>query len=169
MKLETVRCNLCGAPLSVPEAANYVTCNYCQTQLEIKRDQSVTYTTTLKQIDRRTEKMAEDLGYLRRQADLERLDREWDQQQQSYLIRTKSGQTHLPTESHPIGLLFVAAFGVLWTGIAFSAFPPMGIFGLLFIGFALFQFFSVRDKATKYRIAHQQYLQQREEILQDQQ
>jgi hypothetical protein len=72
--LETLACNNCGAQLSVPPDAQYVTCSHCRSQLAVHRDPTASYTTKLDEIDRRTEQMAEDLAHLRRQSEVVDLD-----------------------------------------------------------------------------------------------
>jgi DNA-directed RNA polymerase subunit RPC12/RpoP len=66
--LETLACNNCGAQLTVPPDAHYVTCSHCRSQLAVHHDPTASYTTKLDEIDRRTEQMAEDLAHLRRQS-----------------------------------------------------------------------------------------------------
>jgi DNA-directed RNA polymerase subunit RPC12/RpoP len=51
MQLESITCNHCGAPLDVPDAANFVKCNHCDSRLAIKRTQSTTYTEELAGLD----------------------------------------------------------------------------------------------------------------------
>ena len=73
-RLETLACNNCGAQLSIPLDARYATCSHCRSQLEVHRDPTVSYTSKLDEIDRRTEQMAEDLAHLRRQSETVDLD-----------------------------------------------------------------------------------------------
>ena len=79
MDLTPVTCNHCGASLQVPPAARFVTCRYCNSQLEIKRNESTITTEVLQQINQNTASMAEDLHAIRRETEIERLDREWNQ------------------------------------------------------------------------------------------
>lgn len=80
MKLETLSCNNCGAALSVPADANFITCNHCQSALAVRRDQTVTYTSKIDEIDRRTKQMAEDIAQLRDRAEVVRQDGNPDQE-----------------------------------------------------------------------------------------
>ena len=77
MKLLALNCNHCGAPLEVPEKANYLTCTFCQTQLSVQRSGGAAYTEALEKLDERTEQIADDVEILKLQAELDRLDREW--------------------------------------------------------------------------------------------
>lgn len=61
MELETLSCNNCGAPLQVPENANFVSCAQCGSQLAVKRNESARYTEVLQRLDTRTTEMAREL------------------------------------------------------------------------------------------------------------
>ena len=73
MQTESLNCNNCGAPIEVPGGANFVTCVHCNTQLAIKRTESVAYTETLQRIDRHTEQLADQVAVLTYQNELARL------------------------------------------------------------------------------------------------
>ena len=77
MLVESIACNNCGAPLSIPGAANFVTCIYCKASLSVKRNNSVVYTEVLGRIEAITESMADDLRFLRLERELEYLDKHW--------------------------------------------------------------------------------------------
>jgi DNA-directed RNA polymerase subunit RPC12/RpoP len=82
-------CQGCGADLQVTEEVRFVTCNYCQSKLEIVRDASVTHTRVLEKLERTTERIAGNLKVIELQNDLERLDREWERVRQSLMTRGK--------------------------------------------------------------------------------
>lgn len=125
--LESLLCNSCGAPLSVPPAANYINCNHCHTQLHIRRNEGVTFTESIEQLNR----------------------------------TTKAGAM--------IGGVIVAAFGLIWTVMAFgitasSPFPGtflFPLFGLLFVAGGIFNAISASHKAHDYQRAHAEYQRQR--------
>ncbi|MGL5018396.1 MAG: hypothetical protein ACRDBP_09700, partial [Luteolibacter sp.] len=91
MKVTKVCCQGCGADLQIDESIRYVTCNYCNARLEVVHDPSVTHTRQLDKIERTTDRLADNLKVIELQNDLERLDREWDNQRQGYLVRGKNG------------------------------------------------------------------------------
>ena len=90
-------CQGCGADLQVTEEVRFVTCNYCQSKLEIVRDASVTHTRVLEKLERTTERIAGNLKVIELQNDLERLDREWETVRQGMMSRGKDGHLYEPS------------------------------------------------------------------------
>lgn len=76
METLSVRCNHCGAPLQVSDATRFVTCQFCQSSLEVKRTDSTIFTEEVAKIAEHTGKMADSLEVIALQNELERLDRE---------------------------------------------------------------------------------------------
>ena len=74
MNLDTIACNQCAAPLSIPEAAKFVTCNHCHANLAIRRNDSVKYTEIVEKIAEQTANLAEQVAHLRYQNELERIE-----------------------------------------------------------------------------------------------
>ena len=180
MKLEKISCNSCGAPLEVPKSANYITCNHCSTQLAIRRSQSTTFTEQLDQLTEQTQELNSRLDALSNQNELTALDRQWELDQESFMISGKHGK-HLPSETGSIaGGVMTAIFGSLWTimaiGITSSA-PNVGpfaiakvafpLFGVAFVVFGIISSISSHDKATKYKRAKREYRERRSELEAD--
>jgi DNA-directed RNA polymerase subunit RPC12/RpoP len=65
MQLTPVNCNHCGASLEIPSAARFVTCRYCNSQLQVHRSETTITTEVLQRIDQNTASMAEDLQAIR--------------------------------------------------------------------------------------------------------
>lgn len=122
MKTINLTCNHCGAPLDVPETTNFVTCRFCSTRLAIEHSASAAYTRVLEEIENRTSELSEDLGTIKLQNELERLDREWQTERERLSIRGKNGQI-LEPDSRVAGCTAVFLFfvGVVWMII------PLGI------------------------------------------
>ena len=168
MTTQSVHCNNCGAPLSVPPEANFVTCNHCGTALAVKRNESVAYTEALERIDRRTEEIAGQVSELSREAELARIDREWDQERERYMVSNKEGHRHVPSPvGSLVGAVIMAVFGVGWTAFAASmrgsGFFPC--FGLVFIGAAVYMGIVGFTKASQYEEAHRRYRSRRAAAL----
>ena len=104
MELQPVACANCGAPLSVPGEVRFVTCNHCNSTLEIRRTESVTYSEKIAQIDVRTERIESqlesmrlereleerehnELEVMRLERELETCDQEWGRNQPDYHVR----------------------------------------------------------------------------------
>ncbi|MBE7497832.1 MAG: hypothetical protein HS117_23045 [Verrucomicrobiaceae bacterium] len=76
METLSVRCNHCGAPLQVAEGTRYVTCQFCQSHLEVRRTDSSIFTEEVAKLAQNAEKMAGSLEVITLQNEIERLDRE---------------------------------------------------------------------------------------------
>src|SRR5690349_5115522 len=87
----SVVCNHCGAPLEMQADTRFITCTYCGAKLQLHRSPTSIYTEVLESLDQRTQQMAQDLDVIKRQNELERLDREWMMQRESMMITGKNG------------------------------------------------------------------------------
>lgn len=168
MNAETLNCNNCGAPLSVPGAAKYVTCTHCGTQLAIRRTESVAYTEKLDVIVERTEQIAEQVARLAQDNELERLDRQWAAEQEQFMVRDDKGNKSLPNSA--LSLVaggFMAVFGLIWTiGAASMGAPGFFVaFGVVFILFALFMAVAGYAKANDFQAALRQHRRRRADFL----
>jgi len=140
MEMISVRCNHCGAPLSVGGQTRFVTCQFCNSQLEIKRSESAVFTEEVARIADNTEKMAGSLDAIRLQNEIEQLDREWSLQKETYASggRGKGPQT---TGQALFGMGFAVFFAIVcfsMAGFAGSMGGPGGIFSLVPVGMGIF-------------------------------
>jgi len=168
MNAETLNCNNCGAPLSVPGAAKYVTCTHCGTQLAIRRTESVAYTEKLDAIAQRTEQIAEQVARLAQDGEFERLDRQWAAEQEQFMVRDDQGNKSLPNATMSlVAGGFVAVFGLIWTiGAASMGAPGFFVaFGVVFILFALFVAVAGYAKANDFQTAFRKYRRRRADFL----
>src|SRR6478736_7918389 len=97
MKITKVCCQSCGADLQIDETIRYVTCNYCNAQLEVIHDATVTHTKQLERLERTTDQLANKLQVLELQNDLEQLDSEWEKFREATLTRDDNGQLREPS------------------------------------------------------------------------
>ncbi|MCW1921344.1 hypothetical protein OKA05_02195 [Luteolibacter arcticus] len=168
MKITKVCCQGCGADLQVDETIRFATCNYCHARLEIVHDPTVTHTRLLENIGRTTEQMAGNLRVIELQNDLERLDREWENRRESFMVTGKHGHRSLPSEAGSItgGVIAIVA-GVVWMSFAagMGAPFPFPLFGLLFIGFAIFGMINGTSKASGYRDAKRSFNERRNNLI----
>ena len=73
----SVRCQHCGAALKINDGVRFVTCGYCQSELEIVRDASTVYTEVLTRLQENSDAMAGSIKIIEVQNEIERADREW--------------------------------------------------------------------------------------------
>ena len=168
MKVTKVCCQGCGADLQVDESIRFATCNYCHARLEIVHDPTVTHTRLLEDIGRTTEKMAGNLRVIELQNDLERLDREWESERESFMVTGKNGHRSLPSQTGSVvGGVIAVVFGIFWIGAAASmgAPFPFPLFGLIFIGAAIFGMINGTTKASGYQDAESAFSRRRDELI----
>lgn len=170
VQVNRVCCQGCGANLEIDGSIRFVTCNFCGARLEIVHDETTTHSRLLQEIGEKTDRMAGDLRIIRLQNDLEQLDREWESERLHYMVKGKDGSHSEPSSAGSvIGGVVMVVFGIFWTGIAASmgAPGPFPLFGLLFIGFAIFMMISNAGKAQQYSAAADTMRRRREELLAD--
>ncbi len=179
--LRNLTCNSCGAPLEVPEEANFVTCNHCSSQLAVRHTGDVTFTEQLDQLAAKTEELSDRLEDLSSQQELEAQDREGSLKLEAFMISGNNAIRHIPTEAGSVGGgIAIALFGGLWTAMAVaitSSAPPIGpfaiakvafpLFGIIFIVVGVIRSVAGFAKAGEYRRAEQQYQERREKLLRD--
>jgi DNA-directed RNA polymerase subunit RPC12/RpoP len=168
MKLLTLSCNECGAPLEVPAEAKYVTCGYCSARLAVQRTSNAVYTEVLEKIGEQTEKLAQDVEILKLQNELERLDREWSDQREQYMVRDKHGNKNTPSAAASlIGALVAAGAGVFWMVLTASSGAPgfFPLFGFVFIVVAIIIGATGAAKASAYKESLEKYERRRMELI----
>lgn len=112
------------------------------------------------------------------EAELERIDREWNMERENYLVSGKHGTRHVPSKTGSIvGGIFVTMFSLFWitmavgiTGVmpnegpfsvAKVAFP---LFGLCFLGFAIAAVMKGYSKADQMEVGEKAWQQRRAEV-----
>ena len=143
MELQSVRCNHCGAPLEVGAQTRFVTCQFCQSQLEVKRTDSSAFTEVVQQIAQNTAQMAGNLKVIELQNEIERLDREWDGERQQYFVRGRNGRVSKPSVLSAIfGAILIVPFGLFFAVSSSKQGLPF-VFPLFGIGFVVAGIFSI--------------------------
>ena len=168
MKVTKVCCQGCGADLQIDESIRFVTCNYCNARLEVVHDATITHTRQLDKIERTTEQLADNLKVIELQNDLERLDREWDNQRTSLLVRGKNGHVSEPSSvGSMVGGIIMIVFGVFWMSMVSSMNAPsfFPLFGLVLIGVAIFNMVTGTAKANAYQNSLHEYEFKRQRLI----
>lgn len=171
MQVESVNCNKCGAPLEVSASTNYVTCSHCGSRLAIKRTGTSSFTETLEKLDQKTDAMAQQLAELRHHAELERIDREWELERQSFLSTDKQGNKHEPSAAGGIiGGIILIVFG-LFFAISSGTMGAPGLFpcaGIAFAGFGVFLMIAGPKRAGEFQRAKEAYQRRRVSVTVEQ-
>ncbi len=176
---ESLLCNSCGAPLEVPESANFAKCQHCHTSLRIHRAGGATTTEVMEKLAETTSQLADQVERLTKQNELKILERDWEAERSSLLVRGKHGSRHVPGKGVAWGIgAMTVFFGGIWTVMAIaitSSGPDWGpfrvakfVFPLFGIGFMLAGIFGstmVYHRAKQYEAAEREYQRRRDSIL----
>lgn len=178
METLNVSCNQCGAPLEVPRGTRFLTCNYCSARLEVHQSESASYTSVLEAIQEQTNRMAQDLGAIRLQHELEQLDRQWALEREQYLSRRKDGTTSEPGSGAAGAIaagLFLVIFVIMGVGTGMEMMKDSYAPGfVVFVPFAMAAFAVVAfvaaivtsaQRAAQYSEARQRYENRRAKLL----
>jgi LSD1 subclass zinc finger protein len=158
IKLETINCGNCGAPLQIPETAQFVTCNHCKTSLAVKRMDSITLTEKLDQTNERLDETEKRLAEMVYRNELSEETRRWERQRDSLMVKDKHGN-----KSKPSGI--AGGFALLVTIImAVVGSNAIGGFAFLFIIFGLFVFVVSLKKQQEFEAAQRRHKLRRQEI-----
>jgi hypothetical protein len=125
--------------------------------------------------------LADQFADVRYQNELAQIDREWQIEQQRYLITNRYGLRQVPTAGMGIGTAVVGGvFGVFWTIVALAitgSAPDAGpfsiakvvfpLFGVLFTGAAIGYGIYCYNRAQQYQRAFQEYQARREAFRRD--
>ena len=164
----SLTCNHCGAPLDVPPGTRFVTCAHCGSRLEIHRSGNALYTEVLEAIDQRTQEIAQDVDVIRRENEIERLDREWQMRREELMVRTKRGGAQTPSVAGGIvGAVFAIGFGIFWMIMTSRGGAPAFVpfVGMVVAAIGIIGGISNVSKATRYADEQQRYEQQRARLM----
>src|SRR5262249_1196189 len=127
-----------------------------------------------------TEDAAAGLAELRKQNELARIDREWEKEQQQYLLRNRYGYRQMPTTALGAAMAIVGGgFGLLWTFLAMSLMSsvPAGpltvprvifpLFGVLFTLFSIGYGVYAYRRAQLYQERYRAYRARRQRVQSD--
>ena len=168
MKVKSVLCNNCGGPLELKPKIRFVTCNFCGSNLKVEQSGNALYTEMMEGIDDRTRQIAEDVNIIKRQNEIEQMDREWMAEQERYKVKGKDGNYSIPTQGESIFAGGIAiGGGILWSLFAVNMGAPVffPLFGLLFISFGAYAAINGYQKATKYQQEKAKYQQKRRNMM----
>lgn len=139
METLSVRCNHCGAPLSVSAQTRFVTCQFCHSSLEVKRSESSIFTEEVARMAENTDKMAGSLDIIQLQNEIERLDREWTAGHPTSPHEEPFPARPSTTSSAMFGMAFSVFFALVCFGMAASmGSAGGGMFVLVPVGMGIF-------------------------------
>jgi hypothetical protein len=170
METVSVRCNHCGAPLEVGGQTRFVTCQFCHSQLEVKRTDSTVFTEEIREIAQSTRRMTGQLEVIELQNEIERLDREW--MASNPVSFDKHGRPI--SQPGPVGSVFGLVFAVIFAVVcfsmagAFSSFGGGGLFSVVPVGMGIFAIIAAilgMVKSGNHQDAKGEYERRRAELV----
>jgi hypothetical protein len=181
MELIPLNCNNCGSKLRVDEDTKFVTCKHCDAQLAVRHEDGAAFTDVLEAaarveesaaaIEEHVEKLGADNERLFLQGEVERLDREWEARQESFMIRGRDGHSKLPLHTSP-GVMTAVAVLVLipaliptMMGVQTDLSWLIWLSCIAFSGISLLVFSSNNRRAAVYDEARAAHDAEREQLL----
>lgn len=178
MKVISLNCNHCGAPLEVSAKARFVTCGFCDARLAIEHTGNSYSTAVIEELKETTAQLSRDVAELKSGSAIEKLDADWERKRKHHLVTGKHGQQSLPTKGGAVvGGIVITLFGCFWTimagtivagGLSIGAPGPIAIFplfGILFVAFGIYNAFSAHSKADAYERDLKRYQSERRRLV----
>ena len=158
--MQTIKlsCNQCGGPLVVEGETRFVTCRFCESQLEVVREGNAAFTRELEELRKTTDTLADEVEELKLRNELLHLEQRWDRKSEQLMVTGKNGEKFVPTETQAV---LMGVIGGAVSLFAIVAFLPIG---LVFAGITTFGVISTLNSAKKYRDAKRRYTQRRAEL-----
>lgn len=153
MRLLSLNCDHCGGPMTVPLKARYVTCQYCNSQLHIVRNESAAWTEVVEAIEEKTDALMNSVRALELRQEIQDLDAQWERTLDRYRTRNKNGEVSLPTRRGAwVGAIIACVLGVL----VIHRFAPL--IGIVVIAVGLIQMVVTLGKVSeleRLQVSHQ--------------
>lgn len=160
MKLLSLSCNHCGAPLEVPPKTRFVTCGFCEARLQVVHTGSSYYT----EVHEAVAEIREDVKALKRDAVIDRLDRDWERRSIELSHRDKHGRISRPSVAG--SAIGAAALGIMAVFLlASGVFAELVLVPVVLILVAIVFGIAGIGKAQKYEREYQSYRQQRRRLM----
>ncbi|MCB9870187.1 MAG: hypothetical protein H6837_10045 [Planctomycetes bacterium] len=162
MKVLGLTCNNCGAPLEVPEKTRYLTCAFCESRLEVHRSGAAHFTEVLEAVG----EIRADLATIKRQNDLERLDREWQLEREKWLTIDQHGRGSVPTVASGVMAIVVGFVGgVVFFAMGSRVSCALGGLGVLFAVVSSIIGFGMIARANRFEQRRAEYRRRRQGLV----
>lgn len=161
-----INCNKCGNMLEVSYASKFVACSRCNSLLEIIKTETSYFTiekegnTDYKVTNPKEQSQEKYNSQI--YAEIEMLDREWNNNLPNFMVKGTLPDTGGMLTSF-MGI-FVIIFGVIWTIIASSDFPPFVLFGIVFVIAGIWNLVNHNNRRTKFLEEKNNYERRRNEL-----
>lgn len=139
MKVTTLACNNCGAPIDVPETTAYANCSHCGAKLAIHRNSTACYTEAVDKLNNAAELLDGRVQHILHQQRLEALDRRWEHERRGFMMEDKHGGLQEPPSRLQAIVFSIALvlFCAIWTSISIGFIETFGMMVLVGPGIAV--------------------------------
>lgn len=174
-RVELVRlaCDGCGADLELPDDARFVTCRFCEARLEVRRTDTAAFTRVreaVERVEKKTKRLSNEVAELRAanrvlklQDELQQLERDWDEEKKSLMIRGKDGTVSEPTRTSAQVIGFASVVGGGFVAVAVPR-AEFVLAGIAIAGLGLAGAYIQHGKAVRFEDAKCRYLDRRDQI-----
>ncbi|MDP6442548.1 MAG: hypothetical protein QGG36_29880 [Pirellulaceae bacterium] len=163
MRLVTLNCNECGAPIEIPHKVKFLTCAFCNAKLQVHHTETAVYSEVLERLEDKTEQIADELARLKVSTDVERLDSRWRDDRHRHMMRDKRGNYHVP--SRPLAVVMTIVICGIALVMLFNAPGQMAMFGIVFVAIAIGNCIRVFLKAEDFDRAKRRYRRDRRSLI----
>jgi hypothetical protein len=157
-------CNQCGAPLDVPVQTRFATCAHCGSRLSVHRNPTAAWTELAEQLVNEASRIGDGVTLLTLQAEVERLDREWQMQRPS----PPTGKRAKAADDNPIAAmcgLVVPLFALYLIFGRGEEGPLLALLAVLALGAVLAWRSGSVARWTGHRLSEPEYRRRREDLV----
>lgn len=162
MKTLPLNCNNCGAPLPVPESTRYLTCQYCDTRLEVVRKGNAAFTKVLGELQERTDQISSEVRRLQLENELLKVEQNWDRESNELKYRGQDGSGFEPSAAGGVFFVVLAVVAAIVLSLLGEIF--LGVFVGLFVGsLGILQVVAASNYEDSWRL----YMRRKQQVLRE--
>ena len=145
MKLVSLSCNNCEAPLEIPESKEFIICSQCNTKQIVHKNENSVDSVVVEEMQEEIKDHAKEIEIKKLQNELKQLDLQWHLKKENF--NSKYG-TNISRKSVISIKVVHLIFGIIWTLIAIAANAPF-IFPLVGAAFVLSGLYFIHSENLK--------------------
>ncbi|MCA8991686.1 MAG: hypothetical protein KDA69_09235 [Planctomycetaceae bacterium] len=162
MKTLPLNCNNCGAPLPVPESTRYLTCQFCDTRLEVVREGNAAFTKVLGELQERTDQISSEVRRLQLENELLKVEQNWDRESNDLKYRGQDGRGFEPSAAGGVFFIVLAVAAAIILLLLGEIF--LGVFVGLFVGsLGILQIVAASNYEDSWRL----YMRRKQQVLRE--
>jgi hypothetical protein len=161
----SVRCQSCGSPLGVADDVRFVTCGYCNSELEILRDHDTVHSRAIGEMKKQITEANSRLKVMEIKMELERLEKIWEEEKLKYMVIHKNGSMDRPDDFGINALpMAMGALGLVCFIASFITEGVLALPGVCLLVGATWAYFDLKSRAAALRKSETLYLATRRRL-----